>query len=402
MSVQSSNIHPYDTNSDVYNFFFHPLHFDNVAINIVAVVTNIALSLFGGLWQIPFWIVNRLDQHNNPKTNILHDMNTGRKPIILENDFNSLTKPIAEKFIAEFPAYRDFKKNALALLSSKTNDLSKATDIDNLQFTKHHKEILKDGSVSTLLKERDKGNVEIISWLKWAVIAFTDLPGVVFKMRLKNSDWYYGDGIPCAGQFPLDQGPFQDFMIDTMGEFEYGNTVAQEVVKNNSLYTLYAPKAKFIPVDDKGSTMVQERIDCPNPTWQDQDKIYRYMQSDPELTEYADVVLKQLIFFTVVIGFGNTKYDKIPILPNGLVALHDIEEGALGGVVKNRSEHFEGAMPGIYGLYCSGCYKERGIFDHIVPSKRKELRAYAVSVAKQYCPNDFQRLEEYLKEFYEE
>lgn len=58
------NVHPYDINSNAYNFFFHPLHKAeaNPAKTVIAVIVNIAISIFSFcLWQIPFWIVNRLD-----------------------------------------------------------------------------------------------------------------------------------------------------------------------------------------------------------------------------------------------------------------------------------------------------------------------------------------------------
>ncbi|MBA3238615.1 MAG: hypothetical protein H0T62_09765 [Parachlamydiaceae bacterium] len=57
-------VHPYSINTDAYNFFFHPLHEmeENVLKTAAAIIVNITLSIFSfGLWQLPFWIVNRLD-----------------------------------------------------------------------------------------------------------------------------------------------------------------------------------------------------------------------------------------------------------------------------------------------------------------------------------------------------
>ena len=68
------NIHPYNSNSELYNILFHPLH--KKENKILAIVTNIALTIItGSLWQIPFWILNRIDNrkvvqwkaNNNPK-----------------------------------------------------------------------------------------------------------------------------------------------------------------------------------------------------------------------------------------------------------------------------------------------------------------------------------------------
>lgn len=71
-----SKTHPYELNSNAYNFFFHPLHKseENPLKAIIAVIVNIAITIFSFfLWQIPFWIVNRLDhkkiENLNPNTN---------------------------------------------------------------------------------------------------------------------------------------------------------------------------------------------------------------------------------------------------------------------------------------------------------------------------------------------
>ncbi len=57
-------VHPYEMSSNTYNFFFHPLHKtkENPWKAVGAIIVNIALSIFTFcLWQVPFWIVNRLD-----------------------------------------------------------------------------------------------------------------------------------------------------------------------------------------------------------------------------------------------------------------------------------------------------------------------------------------------------
>lgn len=54
-------VHPYNKNNEVYNFFFHPLHFKK-DVSVLSVITNIFISVITlGLWQIAFWVVNRLD-----------------------------------------------------------------------------------------------------------------------------------------------------------------------------------------------------------------------------------------------------------------------------------------------------------------------------------------------------
>lgn len=62
MSINEAT-HPYNANYEVYNYFFHPLHSKSTLSNVTAVIANIALTIFTvGFWQIPFWIVNRMDQ----------------------------------------------------------------------------------------------------------------------------------------------------------------------------------------------------------------------------------------------------------------------------------------------------------------------------------------------------
>lgn len=62
MAINNTD-HPYN-NRDVYNFFFHPLHFNktNEVITPCSIAVNIALSIITvGIWQAVFWGVNRCD-----------------------------------------------------------------------------------------------------------------------------------------------------------------------------------------------------------------------------------------------------------------------------------------------------------------------------------------------------
>ena len=61
----TNTIHPYNKNSEFYNFCFHPLHFKEDWVTKVSVITNIFATVFSfGFWLIPFWIVNRLDNRH--------------------------------------------------------------------------------------------------------------------------------------------------------------------------------------------------------------------------------------------------------------------------------------------------------------------------------------------------
>ena len=58
----TNKIHPYSQKSSAYNFFFHPLHSKEKREKILAIAVNVILTpMTLGLWQISFWVVNRLD-----------------------------------------------------------------------------------------------------------------------------------------------------------------------------------------------------------------------------------------------------------------------------------------------------------------------------------------------------
>jgi hypothetical protein len=93
------SVHLYDSNSGVYNLLFHPLHSKQKEVRAVSVITVIFLTIVtGGLWQIPFWIINQFDDKklkkwndgSSPKTNDssskTHDVSLRR--LSIENDIS--------------------------------------------------------------------------------------------------------------------------------------------------------------------------------------------------------------------------------------------------------------------------------------------------------------------------
>src|SRR5262249_47354675 len=55
-------MHVKSAKSNLYDFFFHPFQFQEKSINALSICTNIFLSIVTlGLWQVPFWIINKLD-----------------------------------------------------------------------------------------------------------------------------------------------------------------------------------------------------------------------------------------------------------------------------------------------------------------------------------------------------
>lgn len=114
--------HPYEKNSNEYNFFFHPLHNakKNPVKAIVAVIINIALSILSfGLWQIPFWIINRLDQKKIEVWSLNSSSSNGQLPVIPSEDSRGKDpdqlKPIVTNDIENLP-----EKTSLARIIATT------------------------------------------------------------------------------------------------------------------------------------------------------------------------------------------------------------------------------------------------------------------------------------------
>lgn len=261
-------------------------------------------------------------------------------------------------------------------------------DLDKIELQEDHKAILKEGTYQALKRGKEEGNLDIISIQStWGLFAFTDIADAVFKFRPRHFSWRGNEVF--TGQFFLDQGQAEKSTVDWLGDHMVSAQKGKELCEQHNLYCLHVPPTRLLPVDDNGSMIVEERFDCPWPTWQEQEKIYHYIQTDPELREYAIEVLKQLIFFTVVSGEGNTKYDKLQILPNGKVALHDL------GLTRQsyyRGKNEPEFAPRTYGLYASSCYEENGIFDHILPAYKEELKQYALEVVQQHCPDQYENV----------
>ena len=296
---------------------------------------------------------------------------------------------------------QEFKKNVRQNVVGSSVE-PQVSPIENIVLSDYHKQVLGSRHIRNgwYWWNKNKTFVEyclIVKGLKerklevwpmnsqWLVLAFSDLPGVVFKMDQVS-----------GGVYGPDQGP-TNFSVDQIGKKMYGVEVAPQICKDHNLHYLYVPKAKWIDVGDGKQVIVEERFDCPYSKWYEQEQIYEFIQKDVELRDYAEVLLKQLILFTIVSGFGNTKYDKIPILPNGMVAMHDLK---LGPYLQDRNSGFQ-YKAHTFGLWGSGCYEEEGIFSHIIPERRKALKKYALEVANKYCPERLQILKKKLEHFWE-
>src|ERR1700733_3915146 len=282
------------------------------------------------------------------------------------------TKPEAKPQKKQFNA-GEFKENIKILEQNKTF-LSSSCDLKDVVLQDTHKEILKKTYSRDIEKAQTKGVLKIISWTEqWGIIEFPDIPGVVFKLKLYNGGY----------TFDVQKGPRKGW-VDDVGHKIFGFQSAVDFCKANNLYYLYIPNARLLEIDETSEVIIEERLDCPFPTWQEQEKIYEFIQKDSDLFDYSEELLKQLICFTIATGFVNTKYDKIPILPNGKVALHDLR---FGHSPTNERSNLA-IQPKTTGLYASYCVEEKGIFSHISDHRKKALKEYALKVAEQYCSND--------------
>jgi O-acetyl-ADP-ribose deacetylase (regulator of RNase III) len=150
--------HPYDNNSKTYNFFFHPLYHREIEMRVISIAINIFLTLLTlGFWQLPFWIINRLDNKKVEKWHVDQvikkidsslEVNAEKNPANFKLD----TLALALKKIEAIPPpiCEIVLPNSLPLLSEESLSLPlKATQVEAEIHTTfgQTKIILKSGSV---------------------------------------------------------------------------------------------------------------------------------------------------------------------------------------------------------------------------------------------------------------
>jgi 1-acyl-sn-glycerol-3-phosphate acyltransferase len=85
--MNTVSLHPYNQNSNTYNFFFHPNHNKNT--KILSIIVNIALSIFTlGLYSIAFFVINIRDNYNLKKWKINQDNLSKDSPNFVANTIN--------------------------------------------------------------------------------------------------------------------------------------------------------------------------------------------------------------------------------------------------------------------------------------------------------------------------
>ncbi len=96
---------------------------------------------------------------------------------------------------------------------------------------------------------------------------------------------------------------------------------ARQVIEENHLYLLYVPTTLEISED----VLWQEK--CPIlGNWDFQEGLYHWGTTQPELEPYMKELYKQLAMFICLTGWQDCKYDNIPIMEDGRIALFDLED----------------------------------------------------------------------------
>jgi hypothetical protein len=154
---------------------------------------------------------------------------------------------------------------------------------------------------------------------------------------------------------------------------------ARSVVQKEGLDLLSIPRIKVIQIE-KIHFVAQERASLAVDNYHEQKGIYERHWSDPDLNEYMKKLFTQLITFIVKTKFSDVKYDNIPFMVDGRVALIDLDQlSEVKGLVR-------------HGTRKDGVSRRWGILHFATPDTLKGL----VQQAKELLGDDFSTLKYYL------
>lgn len=172
----------------------------------------------------------------------------------------------------------------------------------------------------------------------------------------------------------LEEAPNLAFKVKKFGDLltesaakreEERSKEARKICREHNLYLLYPPVSKAFQIDKDRSdswVIVQEKMPMEGRS-RFQKGMYRFIQEQPKLKNYAKELFKQLIEFTILYQFLDVKLDNIPITFNGVVSLHDLDHEGEDGK----------------GLYSSNLkYSAKGgVFHYLYLKKSKSLHRFA-------------------------
>ncbi|MCB1107703.1 MAG: hypothetical protein KDK76_06385 [Chlamydiia bacterium] len=109
---------------------------------------------------------------------------------------------------------------------------------------------------------------------------------------------------------------------------------ARALCQEKGLNLLYVPQSIAVETENGRYIIVQEKVNV-NADYDYQKGLYSYLIHSPDTEEYAKELHRQLAVFIGEFGFGDVKFDNIPISEDGVVALFDLDErGALMGLTQ--------------------------------------------------------------------
>jgi hypothetical protein len=117
---------------------------------------------------------------------------------------------------------------------------------------------------------------------------------------------------------------------------------ARTICNNNNLYLLYVPKCKV--VDFKPSVVMQEKLELLDGGLEKSQKAcYQWAVHEPQLQPYIKELFRQLILFICLTNIADIKYNNIPFMKDGRIALFDLDEnGAITGLAAGSARGKDG------------------------------------------------------------
>lgn len=212
-----------------------------------------------------------------------------------------------ETIQARMVEFQDLKNNALASLSQPTKNpslnwnLTQEQENELLEVDKNkHLFGLKNHPLASSLPK----NAKVIRGGLSHVLFLESIPGFVFK------------AIDMLDQKRVAEIQTSDIDVSNR---------ARQFVTDNSLHLLYVPESRIIKLGNR-TFIMQENADLISGDFSEQKGVYLSLWNDEEMADYIKTLFSQLSFFISKTGFGDVKYDNIPITKGGKIALIDLDK----------------------------------------------------------------------------
>ncbi len=243
------------------------------------------------------------------QNNLKPPLNDEEIPNIIENEFNASNLVHPKKNIEHLP--NNEKKQPLGLkehfkekvLQQESRPVQpKAQKKLDILLTPEQEKDLNEAFEARTNNIQENDKYQIIRTQSTFVIQLKSLPDVVFK---------YVDN----EQLPKEELEKSIKLYDK----------ARQICGENNLTHLHIPSCTFYEIPNTSiNFLVQEKMQV-NGNYHFQKGLYLYTQEDPDLSPFANTLLKELAIFIAKSGFKDVKFDNIPILKDGSgIALYDL------------------------------------------------------------------------------